>query len=133
MDDPPARIETPQDQGKHPATRACRAFELPVSQDPGGTWTEAVDLEIRESEPTHRSPVMSVVLAVGLNRRLPAAADVATGGKDELGAMPVAGHEGGEVTPVPGGGLPSEQVTNGRFWPRGARLGLRAGHERENQ
>src|SRR5579859_4151604 len=125
--DAPAFRDLAKDEGKQSAQIfAVGHFQVPAAAHPGGIASKHVNLQLAEIQLTHLVAFALVTGAIALQRRVPAASDVTAGIKGEFGRLPVAPHEGVDITTIPGSSLLVQYGadgarsgrTGGRCWIR---------------
>src|SRR5215831_13383531 len=103
VDDPPALRKLTEDQRKQTvglfAIGECEA-ELAANQ--GTLRSKHLDPEVGELQLAHFSIRRLIVLAIALERRLPAFGSTSARKECQSGRVPISRHEGFEVVPVPG-------------------------------
>ena len=83
-----------------------------------GVTAEHFDTETAKFQLAHFRAGALVVLAVTVERRLPAAGDAAAGEKRQVFGFPIARHKAFEVVAVPGVLLAIEKSADVGFWVR---------------
>src|SRR5215469_6649456 len=103
VDDPPAFRELTEDQGKQTVGLfAIGECEAELAANKGTLWSEHLDPEVGELQLAHFSICRVIVLAIALERRLPAFGFTSARKECQSGRVPISRHEGFQVVPVPG-------------------------------
>src|SRR5882762_7252170 len=103
VDDLPLAADAAQQEREEAAgLRAVLHREVPSSADERRVRAQGLHVQLFEAEPAHLLALRLVAAPVPLQGRLPAARERGPGLEDEVGRVPVTGHESLEVAAVPG-------------------------------
>ena len=112
VNDAPAGLRLPEEQGEGAVRLVVRTFQTPAAQHQRGVFAQDINFQIRKCERAHDF-ARAVPLLVTIEDLLPAARDAVAANKLCFGRTVVSIHVAFDVAAIPGCGLGFDDCTNG--------------------